>query len=74
MSGGLGLGEVCQTDFPQRIVIEKNRRSFEGIHDIACGANHCLAIDSLGTTIYSWGNGQGGRLGHGDETGEYMPR
>ncbi len=24
--------------------------------------------------MFSWGNGQGGRLGHGDETGENVPK
>lgn len=24
--------------------------------------------------MFSWGNGQGGRLGHGDETGESFPK
>ena len=43
------------------------------IKDIACGANHCLALDH-NWNVYSWGNGQGGRLGHGDETGENIPK
>ena len=32
---------------------------------IACGSAHCMAL-SAAKKVYSWGNGQGGRLGHGD--------
>ena len=69
-SGGLGLGDVSQVDFPTRIQYDKSRKAFEQISDVTCGANHCLAMDNTGTIVYSWGSGQGGRLGHGDETGE----
>jgi E3 ubiquitin-protein ligase HERC2 len=41
--------------------------------DISCGSSHSLSIDS-GGKIYSWGNGQGGRLGHGAQVGENCPR
>ena len=41
--------------------------------DISCGSSHSLAIDINGI-IYSWGNGQGGRLGHNQEVGENAPR
>jgi RCC1 and BTB domain-containing protein len=41
--------------------------------DISCGSSHSLAIDKAGK-IYSWGNGQGGRLGHNKEVGENAPR
>ena len=41
--------------------------------DISCGSSHSLAIDNNGL-IYSWGNGQGGRLGHNQEVGENAPR
>jgi alpha-tubulin suppressor-like RCC1 family protein len=46
---------------------------FQNIKDIACGANHCIALENSGM-VYSWGNGQGGRLGHGDDTGENVPK
>mmetsp|Transcript_22744 Transcript_22744/g.35027 ORF Transcript_22744/g.35027 Transcript_22744/m.35027 type:complete len:98 (-) Transcript_22744:5364-5657(-) len=41
--------------------------------DISCGSSHSLSIDKSGV-IYSWGNGQGGRLGHNQEVGENSPR
>jgi len=39
---------------------------------IACGANHSIALTE-GGKVYSWGNGQGGKLGHGDQTGKSKP-
>ena len=44
------------------------------IADIACGAHHCLAVDESKQVLYSWGSGLNGRLGHGDETGENLPK
>ena len=43
------------------------------IIDISSGSSHSLALDNKGK-IYSWGNGQGGRLGHDQEVGENSPR
>jgi alpha-tubulin suppressor-like RCC1 family protein len=33
---------------------------------IACSANHTLALVRDENQVYSWGCGDGGRLGHGD--------
>lgn len=33
---------------------------------VACSANHCLALVRDENQVYSWGGGDGGRLGHGD--------
>ena len=37
----------------------------------ACGA-HSLALDAEGR-VFSWGDGDGGRLGHGDDAGKVEP-
>lgn len=42
------------------------------VKDIACGSNHCLALLD-DDTVWSWGFGQGGRLGHGDEVDRAFP-
>lgn len=39
---------------------------------IACGSSHSAAITSVGE-LYTWGQGQYGRLGHGDEISKYTP-
>ena len=44
----------------------------EKIIAIASGQTHCMALTEKGE-IYSWGNGQGGRLGHGDSIGQNGP-
>ena len=41
--------------------------------DIAAGAEHCLAINSL-NEAFSWGKGKLGRLGHGTETALLTPK
>ena len=40
---------------------------------IACGANHCVAVDANGK-IWTWGNGGYGRLGHKVQKDEFAPR
>lgn len=40
---------------------------------VACSANHCLALVRDGNQVYSWGGGDGGRLGHGDTTDRIIP-
>jgi alpha-tubulin suppressor-like RCC1 family protein len=36
------------------------------VRQVACGASHCLAVANNNIGVYSWGCGDGGRLGHGD--------
>jgi alpha-tubulin suppressor-like RCC1 family protein len=72
-SGSLGLGEKSNCKTPLRIEKTFSNANCENIVDISCGSSHSLAIDNAGN-IYSWGNGQGGRLGHNQEVGENLPR
>lgn len=39
---------------------------------ITCGWDHCLAIDDKGKVL-SWGSGQNGKLGHGNEENVSLP-
>jgi len=44
---------------------------------IACGKNHCIAIEASGnqpSRVFSWGCGNYGCLGHGQQKDEYRPR
>ena len=43
------------------------------IRDIACGSSHSAAIISNGD-LYTWGLGEYGRLGHGDNTTQLRPK
>ena len=60
----LGLGHNEIRTLPERILF------LDGVNmtDIACGWDHCLALDAKGQ-LYSWGSGQNGKLGHGNEVG-----
>ena len=40
---------------------------------IACGAAHTVAVTPNGE-VYTWGSGDRGRLGHGDEVGVDKPK
>ena len=73
-SGSLGLGRRSESYYPSRIehTYDTNHRCVDMV-DISCGSSHSLAVDQEGS-IFSWGNGQGGRLGHGSEVGENQPR
>ncbi|ELU07096.1 hypothetical protein CAPTEDRAFT_168471 [Capitella teleta] len=43
------------------------------IVDVACGANHSVAIDQK-KRLYTWGFGGYGRLGHAEQKDELVPR
>jgi E3 ubiquitin-protein ligase HERC2 len=40
---------------------------------VSCGYEHSLALTSTGD-IYSWGQGEGGLLGHGDYETQSVPQ
>jgi E3 ubiquitin-protein ligase HERC4 len=46
---------------------------FVEIMDISAGACHCMAL-STGYRLYTWGNGNSGRLGHNSSISEAKPK
>lgn len=60
---------IRNCDKPRLIEALKTKR----IRDIACGSSHSAAITSSGE-LYSWGLGEYGRLGHGDNTTQLRPK
>lgn len=56
-------------DKPRLIEALKSKR----VRDIACGSSHSAAITSNGD-LYTWGLGEYGRLGHGDNTTQLKPK
>lgn len=56
-------------DKPRLIEALKTKR----IRDIACGSSHSAALTSSGE-LYTWGLGEYGRLGHGDNTTQLKPK
>ena len=43
------------------------------VRDVACGSSHSAAITSSGE-LYTWGCGEYGRLGHGDNITQLRPK
>ncbi|XP_050522470.1 E3 ubiquitin-protein ligase HERC2 [Daktulosphaira vitifoliae] len=67
--GKLGHGNTTTLDSPKIIETLLAKR----VVYIACGSAHSASITSDGE-LYTWGQGQYGRLGHGDEISQYTPK
>jgi alpha-tubulin suppressor-like RCC1 family protein len=65
----VGVAEEERFFFPGPSLLSSLRDEF--VTQVACGAQHVLAV-SL-TTTFSWGSGAGGRLGHGDKKDRWRP-
>lgn len=67
--GQLGHGDETHLQTPQAI------RSLEALDvvQVVAGASHSFAVTSEGE-LYSWGAGQCGRLGHGNEDKQLEPK
>lgn len=68
IAGQLGLGDRVDRIVFERIVFFRTLMAAKDAHsysdiDLACGNYHSLAL--CGQRVYSWGNGDDGRLGHG---------
>eukprot|EP01006_Ploeotia_vitrea_P055350 TRINITY_DN67988_c3_g3_i5.p1 TRINITY_DN67988_c3_g3~~TRINITY_DN67988_c3_g3_i5.p1 ORF type:complete len:456 (-),score=30.67 TRINITY_DN67988_c3_g3_i5:259-1626(-) len=59
--------QIPSQSTPQRIPPSFGER----VSLIAAGANHSMAV--AGSTLYTWGNGEHGQLGHGDTQTKYSP-
>lgn len=67
--GKLGHGNRLTLEKPKMIESLKQKK----IRDIACGSAHSAAISSQGD-LYTWGLGEYGRLGHGDNNTLLKPK
>jgi AGZA family xanthine/uracil permease-like MFS transporter len=68
--GALGHGDTVSRPSPTRVAA-----LHEGGHkvfSVACGSRHTLALDDQGT-LFSWGWGAYGQLGHGSVSGCLVP-
>ena len=43
------------------------------VKEVACGSGHSAAITTNGE-LYTWGQGDHGRLGHGDTANQLRPK
>ena len=62
-----GHGNSNTLKIPTRVIIGK-------IRQVACGCSHTLALSDDFYTVYSFGSGDGGKLGHGDTTKQLSPK
>ena len=64
------LSFVCRTYHRPKMI-----ESLQGKHmkEIACGSGHSSAITTNGE-LYTWGQGDHGRLGHGDTAHQSKPK
>ena len=66
--GRLGHGDNLNQKLPKAVDVLRDK----DVRKFACGARHCIALGSDGT-VYSWGYGGDGQLGHGDFQIQTMP-
>ena len=67
--GKLGHCSRLSCEKPRLIEALKAKR----VRDVACGSSHSAAITSNGE-LYTWGCGEYGRLGHGDNVTQLRPK
>jgi E3 ubiquitin-protein ligase HERC2 len=67
--GKLGHGNRLTLEKPKLVEALKSKR----IREIACGSSHSAAISASGE-LYTWGLGEYGRLGHGDNNTQLKPK
>ncbi|XP_054929802.1 E3 ubiquitin-protein ligase HERC2 isoform X6 [Dermacentor andersoni] len=67
--GKLGHGNRMSCERPRLVEALKSKR----VRDISCGSSHSAAITSSGE-LYTWGLGEYGRLGHGDNLTQLRPK
>lgn len=67
--GKLGHFSRISCDKPRLIEALRSKR----VRDISCGSSHSAAIVSNGD-LYTWGLGEYGRLGHGDNAAQLRPK
>lgn len=67
--GQLGLGDTSDQDQPTYVDALRG----VGVRQIACGSGHTVVLTTDGE-VFTWGRGDDGRLGHGDNGWKYVPR
>ncbi|XP_049459513.1 probable E3 ubiquitin-protein ligase HERC1 isoform X5 [Epinephelus fuscoguttatus] len=49
-------------------------KDVSGVGQVACGSSHTIAVAQDGRTVWSFGGGDNGKLGHGDTNRVYRPK
>mmetsp|Transcript_14285 Transcript_14285/g.39698 ORF Transcript_14285/g.39698 Transcript_14285/m.39698 type:complete len:660 (+) Transcript_14285:305-2284(+) len=67
--GQLGLGDASDQDEPTFVDALRG----VGVAQIAAGSGHTVVLTTDGE-VFTWGRGDDGRLGHGENMWKYVPR
>ncbi|KAJ4868797.1 Regulator of chromosome condensation (RCC1) family protein [Raphanus sativus] len=67
--GQLGTAKLQDEHLPQLLSLT----SLPSISMLACGGAHVIALTS-GGKVFTWGRGNSGQLGHGDNLNTYLPK
>eukprot|EP00210_Caulerpa_lentillifera_P001027 g990.t1 len=69
LTGQLGHGQHTTQYYPKRLPFALGVR----IRQVSCGPYHSSAVCESGG-VYTWGDGFGGKLGHGTSASEFRPK
>eukprot|EP00908_Phaeocystis_cordata_P011832 Transcript_22787.p1 GENE.Transcript_22787~~Transcript_22787.p1 ORF type:complete len:511 (-),score=56.80 Transcript_22787:1064-2515(-) len=70
LHGELGVGDTQPRTRPSRLDALPSHTRFCAL---SAGGSHSLAVEA-GGAVLSWGHGGAGRLGHGDEKPQHLPK
>ncbi|XP_052792637.1 probable E3 ubiquitin-protein ligase HERC1 isoform X2 [Mya arenaria] len=66
--GRLGHGDSASKNLPTKV------KDLPPLDHVACGSSHTVAVSKDGKTVWSFGSGDAGKLGHGDTCRQYKPK
>ena len=67
--GALGHGDQQHQLLPKKVEAFAGQR----VVAVSAGTSHSIALTADGS-VWSWGGGRGGRLGHGDQQDQLLPK
>ncbi|TUG88269.1 putative E3 ubiquitin-protein ligase HERC1 [Bagarius yarrelli] len=66
--GRLGHGDSNSRNIPMLV------KDISNVGEVSCGSSHTIALSKDGRTVWSFGGGDNGKLGHGDTNRVYKPK
>ncbi|XP_063334410.1 probable E3 ubiquitin-protein ligase HERC1 isoform X1 [Pelmatolapia mariae] len=66
--GRLGQSDSQSRNMPTLV------KDISSVGQVACGSSHTIAVAQDGRTVWSFGGGDNGKLGHGDTNRVYRPK